>query len=388
MTSDGLDLKISAGALVLPGGLTLDDLFHARSAVVGLDESFRVPIGAPVTKPLTALADAVGRPIPRGVLLAAEALAALPEKPKRRTGLVLGLPSLFSETEYVEHMLVHRHDVAAMERLHWFLGDHPLHLLQKRFGLTGPAARVDSACATGNDALIQAGIWLQQGLVDDVWVVAASAMLNPVAVALFDHLKALTERRDLEASCPFDARRRGFVMGEGAAALCLSRRPEARALGYLRGWGQSMSDTGFVDLPDDLRVVEGACRAALGGRDRVAYVSAHGTATQANDLMETRLHHRLFGKAAPSIPLSSIKSMIGHCLGAAALIEAWVCLAALHRQTAPPTINLRHPDPACDLDVVPNQARPIAGALALSNAFAFGGHNVSVLLERGEPWLD
>lgn len=388
MNALGPDLKISAGALVLPGGLTLDDLFNARSAVVGLDESFRVPLGAPVTSSLISLADHEAQPIPRGLHLAATALARLPKRPGPRTGLVLGLPSLFSETLYVEHMLRHRHDEDAMARLHWFFGDHPLQWLKQHFGFEGPAARVDSACATGNDALIQAGLWLQQGLVDDVVVVAASAMLNPVGIALFDHLKALTERRDLAASCPFDARRRGFVMGEGAAALCLTRRDEVSALGYLRGWGQSMSDSGFVDLPEDLSCVAQACREALGEHRRVAYVSAHGTATQANDLMEVRLHHHLFKEHAEQIPLSSIKSMIGHTLGAAALIEAWVCLAALARQTAPPTINLAHPDPACSVNVVANQAQPISGSLALSNAFAFGGHNVSVLLERGESWRD
>ncbi len=386
MTLAGMDLKVMAGAVVLPGGLGLDDLFAGRSAVQPLEGEFRVPLGAPVQGPLVTLNLPKAVVVPRALQLAATALAALPTRPGRRCGLILGLPSLNSETAYVEHMLVHRRQVDAMAPLQYFIGDAPLAVLQAFIGLDGPAARVDSACATGNDALIQAGLWLAHGLVDDVLVVAASAMLNPVGIALFDHLKALTERRDLAASCPFDAARRGFVMGEGAAALWLSRSAPGPCYGYLRGWGQSMSDAGFVDLPQDLTEVAGACRAALQQRQHVAYVSAHGTATQANDLMEVRLHHLLFGAAAPRIPLSSIKSMIGHTLGAAALIEAWVTLAALARQTAPPTINHQQTDPACDLNIVANQAQPIDGDFGLSNAFAFGGHNVSVLLERGSVW--
>lgn len=386
MTFPGMDLKVMAGAVVLPGGLVLDDLFAGRSAVQSLDGEFRVPLGAPVQGPLVTLNLPESVVVPRAIQLAATALAALPMRPGRRCGLILGLPSLNSETAYVEHMLIHRHQVNAMAPLHCFIGDTPLTVLKTFMGFEGPTARVDSACATGNDALIQAGLWLAHGLVDDVLVVAASAMLNPVGIALFDHLKALTERRDLAASCPFDAGRRGFVMGEGAAALWLSRTAPGPCYGYLRGWGQTMSDAGFVDLPEDLTEVAGACRTALRDRTQVAYVSAHGTATQANDLMEIRLHHLLFGAAAPRIPLSSIKSMIGHTLGAAALIEVWVTLAALARQTAPPTINLQQADPACDLNIVANQAQPIEGDWALSNAFAFGGHNVSVLLQRGSLW--
>ncbi|CAM2064567.1 Beta-ketoacyl-[acyl-carrier-protein] synthase family protein [Sulfidibacter corallicola] len=378
---DGRLPAIAATAMVLPGGFRWKDLREGRSAVRFLGDTFPVAVGAPVTESLRVPEHFPYDIMPRGLLLAVEALRRLEYDSERRFGLVLGLPSLFSETEYVEHMLVHRHDEAEMGPMMGFAFGNPLDYLAGFAGARGPVLRVDSACATGNDALIAACRLLEAGTVRDVLVVCASSMLNPVGLALFHNLKALNDRSDLEASCPFDARRRGFVMGEGAAALWLTvDPPRSQVEGFVCGYGSSMSGVHFVDLPEDLTPVERACRAALRCGEVPSYVSAHGTATQANDAMETRLHRSLFGERAESIPLSSIKSMIGHCLGAAALIEAIVCLHALNEQIAPPTINLHRPDPRCDLDYVPLRARPIRGRYALSNAFAFGGHNASVLL--------
>jgi len=373
-------VAIVSGAMLCPGLLGWPELREGRSAVRALDDGFPVPVGAPVPIATMVPEDWPFPVMPRGLALASEALSRLELDPERRYGLILGLPSLLSETEYVEHTLHHREDVAAMTEMLGYDGDLPLTWLSRRLPTAGPRLRVDSACATGNDALITAADWLRAGLVDDCLVVCASAMLNPVGTALFRNLRALSEEDSTAASCPFDLRRRGFVMGEGAAAVWLSRNPPARVLGYLLGQGQSMNAASFTDLPEDQSAMLAACRQALGERESVAYISAHGTGTQVNDAAEARLYRTVFGDRIDAIPVSSIKSMIGHTLGAAALIEALVCLQALGERVAPPTINLHRPDPACALHHVANRPRPIGDGLALSTAFAFGGHNSVVLL--------
>lgn len=372
-------------AMVIPGLLGWEDLRGGSSAVQFLQGEFPVPTGAPVPLEVTPPRDWPFALMPRALGLALAALGRLDFDPGRRYGMVLGMPNLFSETPYLEHVLAHREKPAAMEALLGFSFDFPLNFLAESAGCRGPRLRVDSACATGNDALIIASQWISAGVVDDVLVLAASAMLNPVGLALFHNLQALSPARDLAASCPFDRRRRGFVMGEGAAAMWLSKDAGLEALGFLCGYGQSMNADKFIDLPDDLEAMESACRAALGSLERVAYVSAHGTGTLSNDAKETQLHHRLFGADAQKVPLSSVKSMIGHCLGVAALIEAIICLEALRSRMAPPTINLKQPDPACDLNYVALEAQAIQGNFALSNAFAFGGQNSSILLARERP---
>jgi 3-oxoacyl-[acyl-carrier-protein] synthase II len=300
-----------------------------------------------------------------------------------RTGLVLGFAKLTSEPAYLDYQFYHRHDVAAMGNVAGFMAGPAADEISQRLGFWGPRLCLDSACATGSDALIAGIHWLQSGAVDDVVVLAASGLVNPIAIALFHQLQALHPKADPEASCPFDRRRKGFVMGEAAAAVWLSRSGANQPLhGIIHGFGQSMSAQDMTGAPGDLGPALAAAKAALGNRSRVAYVSAHGTATPGNDRMETWLHHALFGAAAPGIPMSSIKSMIGHTIAAAALIEAIVACEALNRQMAPPTINYRVPDPECLVDCVPNQAKPIRGDLSLSHAFAFGGHNSCLLLGR------
>ena len=368
--------------MTLPGLLSWDHLKNGTSAITLLDDEFAAPVGAAVPLTFDTPKNWPFPVYPRALALAADALGKLELDPKRRYGLVLGMPNLFSETEYMEHTLVHREDPEAMSAMLGFSHDHPTRYLADMIKAEGPIIRVDSACATGNDALIAASQWLNAGVVDDVVVVASSAMLNPVGLALFNNLKALNDRPDLEASCPFDRRRRGFVMGEGAAAAWLTNRPGDDPAGWICGYGQSMNAEKFVDLPEDLTPMLAACKGALGSHKDIAYVSAHGTATVVNDRTETRLHKILFGDQASQIPLRSIKSMIGHTLGAAALIEAIVTLHALREGLAPPTINLNQPDPECDLNYVANQAQPIEGNVALSNAYAFGGQNASVLLSR------
>lgn len=382
MTRFARPIAVAEAAWVLPGGLGWADVLAGRSAVHLLDSTYPVPVGAGLAESLHPPLSWPHPLMPRGLVLAQTVLDRLTRDPKRRYGLVLGLPNLFSDAEYLERVLPGRDDPSALRPLLPFASAEALHFLADQVGPGLPRLRLDAACATGNDALIAACQWIQAGIVDDVLVVASCALLNPICLALFHNLKALSDLADPSASCPFDDRRRGFVMGEGAAALWLTNHPPGPPLGYVAGAGQSMSANHFVDPPENTDTWAQAAGGALDGLPEpaaLAYVSAHGTATRAGDRAETRLLHRLLGRRAPDVPISSVKSMLGHTLAAAALIEAVVCLYALRDQQAPPTAHLQVPDPECDLDYVPLQAKPIRGSHALSNAFGFGGHNSCVL---------
>lgn len=364
---------------MLPGGLGLADLFSGRSAVRRLSEHHPVSVGAPVTDTFGPLDEWPFRFSPRALQMAVRAVERLDLTLPDNCGLVLGMSSLFSEPEYLEFAIEHRSSPEHMVQVAGFGSDHVLHYLARRFGIEGPRLRVDAACASGSDALIAACDWVRQGFAPACLVVAAASMLNPIGLAVFRNLRALSSDKRLTASRPFDCERRGFVMGEGAAAMLITANPTDH--GSVLSWGQSMNAYKFTDLPEDLTAMETATRLALGPyQDRVAYVCAHGTGTLTNDRAETRLHKRVFGQRASEVPLSSVKSMTGHCLGASSLIEVMVTLEALKRQLAPPTINLDKPSPDCDLDYVPLVAKPIRGRFALTQAFAFGGHNSSVLV--------
>ena len=368
-------------ALATPGDLTFKDFCEGRSAVVAL-EDMPVAVGAPFTGVLPEVVWDHGM-VPRALRLAYLARQRLELDDSRRYGLILGLPNLFSETAYLEHVLPHRDDVAAMTEVLGFGHHFALNFLADSLGDCGPRIRVDSACATGNDTLILASQWLDAGLVDDVVVICASAMLNPVGLALFHHLKALSDSDDVTTSRPFDRLRRGFVMGEGAAAVWLTKNRVDGFLGTLEGYGQTMSASHFVDPPEDVTGMLRAARLALGEHRDVAFVSAHGTSTRAGDAAEVRLHHALFGTSAAEIPITATKSQIGHSLGAAALIEAILCWQALNTGLIPPVVNFEVADDGDCLDYV-TSARETRGRLALSNAFAFGGHQSCVLLGKGD----
>lgn len=375
-------IAFRASSWLLPGAFEWPDLVAGRCAIQPLQGEFPVTRGAPYPGELASHSP-TGALLPRGLALALAAIEKLPLPDAKTFGLILGLPSLHSETAYMEHILDHRETPDAMAYVALFDRDQPLAMAAKAAGIEGPKLRVDGACATGNDCLIAAKQWLDQGLVDDVLVVAASAMLSPVGTALFHHLKALHAGDDDFASCPFDGRRRGFVMGEGAAAVWLSRGTFDDALGYLCGTGQSLNAGHMVDLPEDLVALKQAVNQARRGQVPV-YVSAHGTATWNNDLRETQLQKAVYGDAAYRIPISSIKSMIGHCLGASALIEAIATLQALREGTAPPTIHLDEPCPELDLNYVAHRSQSIDTGVALSHAFAFGGQNSVIMLAK-EP---
>ena len=379
---------VRSHSIVAPGDLAYSDFISGRSAVVRLPEEFPVRVGAPIPDDVCGPRPDAQRIMPRGIALALEACDRLEYDPDAHYGLVLALPTLRAEPEHIELSLDAVEDPDGLTPLHSFFADAPLAHVAKHLAVDGPRVRVDTACASGSDALIFAHQWLEAGAVEDVIIVASTAMLNPFAVAGFNNLGTLNRDDDLSASRPFDSARNGFVMGEGAAAMWLSSRSHPRAPGYLSGYGQSMNATHMTGVPDDIGVMLRACSSALAGmpdmEQDLAYISAHGTSTRLNDAAEIRVYRELLGEGRGSVPISSLKSMIGHCLGASSLIEACVCLDVLAHGTAPPTINLEHPEPESDLDFVPNESREVSGDFVLSNAFGFGGHNSSLLFSR-EP---
>ena len=262
-------------------------------------------------------------------------------------------------------------------------------------GIKGPNYAVVSACATGSHAIGEAAELIKRGDADAVLAGGAEACMHPLILAGFTAMRGLAvENEDPpRASRPFDATRAGFVMGEGACVLVLEELDAARARGAtiyaeVLGYGAS-NDAHHMAQPEPEAVgVAEMMRAALRRADvppeRVGYVNAHGTSTPLGDLAETRAIKDVFGDHAYNLAVSSTKSMMGHTFGAAGAIEALMCVLAVHEGVIPPTINYRNPDPDCDLDYVPNEARKARIDVALSNAMGLGGHNGCVLVGRVE----
>jgi 3-oxoacyl-[acyl-carrier-protein] synthase II len=259
--------------------------------------------------------------------------------------------------------------------------------------LRGPNYATVSACASGGNAIIDGYLLIRSGMADAVVTGGTEAAVTPMSLAGFCSVKALSRRNDEpeRASRPFDAERDGFVLGEGAGILFLEELEHARARGAtilaeLVGVGATGDAHHITAPPPDGHGAVRAMRAALGEAgvraEDVDYINAHGTSTQLNDASETAAIKTVFGDHAHKLMVSSTKSMIGHLLGAAAAVEAILCVLAIRDGIVPPTINRDHPDPACDLDVVPHEARRADVRVALSNAFGFGGHNVTVILKR------
>lgn len=262
-----------------------------------------------------------------------------------------------------------------------------------RTGATGPNYATVSACASSNHAIGESFHAIQRGDADMMIAGGAEACLTPISFAGFYAARALaTDYPSPEsASRPFDAGRSGFVHGEGAAILVLEELEAARARGArplaeIVGFGMSADAYHVTAPPDDgagaAHAMRRALRSAGFAPERVGYVNAHGTSTPMGDLAETRAIRTVFGAHADRLPVSSTKSMLGHALGATAAIEAGLCVFALRDGVLPPTINLTDPDPACDLDYVPNTARETQVEAALSNSFGFGGSNSALLLAR------
>jgi 3-oxoacyl-[acyl-carrier-protein] synthase II len=266
-------------------------------------------------------------------------------------------------------------------------------LVSMRFGAKGPNSSVVTACATGNHAIGDAYKIIERGDADVMIAGGAEAMIVPLTIAGFCSMKAMSTRNDepTRASRPFDAGRDGFVCGEGAGIVVLETlehavRRDARIYAELVGYGMT-GDAHHMTAPDPegdgaARAMQMALRDAGVDPSVVGYINAHGTSTPYNDKFETIAIKRVFGEHARKLAVSSTKSMTGHLLGAAGGVEAVATALALHHGLLPPTINYDTPDPDCDLDYVPNQARKVDVEYALSNAFGFGGTNATLAFRR------
>jgi 3-oxoacyl-[acyl-carrier-protein] synthase II len=257
----------------------------------------------------------------------------------------------------------------------------------------GPNSTITTACAAGTQAVGEAFRLIVRGDADLILAGGADSRLDPLLLLAYNALGALSRanRPPAEVSRPFDGERDGFVLGEGAGVLVLEELEHARRRGAtvyaeVLGFGSSF-DAYAVTKPDPeargaARAIEWALLEARVDRHEVDYINAHGTSTRLNDLMETTAVKRVFGEGARALPLSSIKSMVGHLIGAAGAVEAVALALTLHEGILPPTINQTHPDPDCDLDYVPNRAREMPVRTAVSTSFGFGGQNAALVMRR------
>ncbi len=261
------------------------------------------------------------------------------------------------------------------------------------YDLRGPNFATCSACATANHALGEAWRTIKMGDAKVMLAGGAEATVVPIGIGGFCAMKAMSTRNDdpKRASRPFDKERDGFVMGEGAGVLVLEDLEHARARGAriyceLAGYGNT-ADAYHLTAPSPggegaVRCMRMALRNAGLNPQDISYINAHGTSTPQGDIAETEAIKTVFGDSARKIPVSSTKGATGHMLGAAGAVEMIVCAKAIQTDTVPPTINYEVPDPACDLDYVPNTARQLKVTAALNNSFGFGGHNASLIAKK------
>jgi 3-oxoacyl-[acyl-carrier-protein] synthase II len=262
-------------------------------------------------------------------------------------------------------------------------------------GARGPARSCLTACAASTQAVGEAMMQIRWGRADAIIAGGAHSMIHPLGITGFNRLTALSTRNDSPqtASRPFCASRDGFVIGEGAAMLVLeslssAKRRGARILAELIGYGSSSDAFRVTDMHEEGRGPVQAMRAALADAGLtykdIDYINTHGTSTQENDSIETLAIKTVFGERAKQIPASSVKSMLGHLIGAAGAAELITCVLAIRDNIVPPTINLVDPDPKLDLDYVPNVARRTPVNVAMNESFGFGGQNNVVIVKRWE----
>jgi 3-oxoacyl-[acyl-carrier-protein] synthase II len=270
----------------------------------------------------------------------------------------------------------------------------PAHLAEQ-FDLLGPNWNCLTACAAGSQAIGEATTIVRRGEADLMLAGGANSSIHPLSMTGFNLLTALSTRNaePAKASRPFDLRRDGFVMGEGAGILVLEELEHARGRGAnilaeVTGYGCSGDAYRVTDSHPEGRGAIACMRAALADARLapadIGYINAHGTSTQVNDRVETLAIKQLFGEHAWKLPISSNKSMIGHLIAASGPVELITTVMSLRRGVLPPTINYEVPDPTCDLDYIPNTAREVRVRHALSNSFGFGGQNVSLIVSRFE----
>ena len=260
-------------------------------------------------------------------------------------------------------------------------------------GVKGPNSCTATACASGAHGVGEAFRIVQYGDAEVMLAGGTESCITPLSIAGFCSLMALSRRNDAptKASRPFDKGRDGFVMGEGAGVMVLeelehARKRGARIYAEMAGYGRT-GDAYHMTAPDPdgagaAQAMANALKDAKMNPQQVSYINAHGTSTDLNDKIETLAIKRIFKDHAKRVPISSTKSMMGHLIGAAGGVEAVISVLAIHHHAIPPTINYDVPDPECDLDYVPNQARQLPVDAALSNSLGFGGHNATVLFKK------
>lgn len=269
----------------------------------------------------------------------------------------------------------------------------PAAHLATMFNAQGPNLNCLTACAASSQAVGEASEIIRRGDADVMLAGGTHSMIHPFGVTGFNLLTALSESNDepTRASRPFDRLRNGFVLGEGAAMVTLEELESAKSrgatiYGEVAGYGTTADAYRITDIPPDGHGGIAAMRMAIKDAglepSDINYVNAHGTSTTVNDKVESKACREVFGENAAKIPVSSTKSMMGHLIAAAGVTEMIVCLMAIRDSVLPPTINYENPDPECDLDYVPNEARPATVRYALNNSFGFGGQNVTLCLSK------
>ncbi len=319
------------------------------------------------------------------------------ESNRDRIGVVIGtgIGGISTLLEQVEVMRERGPERVSPFLVPMMISDSAPGMIAIRFGVRGPNMALATACASGNNVIGEALEMIRRGAADVMFAGASEAAIVPVAMAGLNVMTALSTRNEdpQSASRPFDKDRDGFLMGEGAGILVLeslesAQRRGANILAEIRGYGTT-DDAHHISAP-----AENGAGAAIAMRlalehaelsvTDIGYINAHGTSTPLNDKSETAAIKTVFGEQAYSIPVSSTKSMTGHLLGASGALEAVFCVLAMRDEILPPTINYRTPDPECDLDYVPNQARKASPKHVMSNSFGFGGHNATLILSRFE----
>jgi 3-oxoacyl-[acyl-carrier-protein] synthase II len=364
---------------------------------------FPVRVAAEVKdfEPTSVVSPKEARKLDRNVLLAlgsaTEAVgdASLNGFDPARVGIVFGsaIGGLLGIMEQAEVLRERGHGRVSPNFLPNVLVDSASGQLAISLGIRGPNYAPVSACATGSHAVGEGAELIRRGGADAVLAGGTEACMHPLILAGFCAMRGLAaeDEHPPRASRPFDATRAGFVMGEGACTLVLeglthAQERGARIYAEVLGYGTS-NDAHHMAQPEPEAIgvsdmMLSALRRANVAPERVGYINAHGTSTPLGDLAETRAIKNVFGDHAYELAVSSTKSVTGHCFGAAGAIEAMMCVLAVHHGLLPPTANYEVPDPECDLDYVPNEAREREVDVALSNAMGLGGHNACVLVGR------